>query len=59
MKFFCSQCRKDYKIDSYVEFPTKSGRRMGKASCPVCGLQLFRRLDTDYQIETDQQKKTG
>jgi hypothetical protein len=53
MKFFCAQCRKDHDIEKFEEFRTKTNLRMGKAICPVCGLELFRRLDTDYDLDDE------
>lgn len=53
MKFYCSQCHKDFNIDNFEEFKTKTNLRMGKTICPVCGLELYRRLDTDYDLDDD------
>ena len=57
MNFFCSQCRKEREIDQFEEFRTKTNLRMGKANCPVCKLELFRRLDTDYHIPIESPEK--
>lgn len=50
MKFFCSQCRKDFELEVEQEFRTKTNQRMGKANCPLCEMDLYRRLDTDYDV---------
>lgn len=50
MKFFCSQCRKEFDLKKFEEFQTKTGKKMGKSNCPVCDLAVYRRLDTDYDI---------
>ncbi len=57
MRFFCSQCRKEYNLEAFEEFITKTGKKMGKTTCPVCGMVLFRRLDTDYHVESEQEKQ--
>lgn len=46
MKFFCPQCRAEREIATYEEFRTKRHRLMAKAICPVCGLQLFKNLES-------------
>lgn len=57
MKFFCSQCRKEIDINKFEEFRTKTNLRMGKAKCPVCDFELFRRLDADYHLVDDKKEK--
>ncbi len=59
MKFFCSQCKQEIEEDKFEEFRTKTNLRMGKINCLVCGLTLFRRLDTDYHLEKDQNKSAN
>ena len=54
MKFFCSQCRKDFDLDKFETFKTKTNLKMAKTNCPLCGLELFRRLDTDYDVYDEQ-----
>lgn len=57
MKFFCSQCRSEREVKKFEEFKSKHNLRMAKTVCPVCGLELFRRLDTDYHVESKVNKK--
>lgn len=45
MKFFCAQCRTDREIEKFEEFRTKHNLPMAKANCPICGSELFRKLD--------------
>lgn len=48
MKFFCPQCRAERIIDRFEEFRTKRNRRMAKATCPVCGLELYKDLEESF-----------
>lgn len=53
MKFFCAQCRAQREIEEFEEFRTKHNRRMAKAVCPVCGMQLYKNLEATVDGEKD------
>jgi transcription elongation factor Elf1 len=46
MKFFCPQCRAEREVEDFQEFRTKRNRKMAKTSCPICGLQIYKNLET-------------
>jgi predicted RNA-binding Zn-ribbon protein involved in translation (DUF1610 family) len=45
VKFFCPQCRAQREVKEFEEFLTKRNRKMAKALCPVCGMQIFKNLE--------------
>lgn len=46
MKFFCPQCRAEREIEEFEEFRTKRNRKMAKGNCPICGMQVYKNLES-------------
>jgi len=51
MTFYCVQCKAEREVETFEEFRTKHNLRMAKATCPVCGFPLYRKLDTQPEQE--------
>jgi hypothetical protein len=43
-EFYCVKCKEKRATEGEIEVAPETGRRMAKASCPVCGTKLTRFL---------------
>lgn len=45
MKFFCAKCRAERETEEFEEFKTKHNIKMARAKCPICGLEVYKKLE--------------